>query len=69
MLYSLPTAERPALLQKITVHIRGSAMWFKSLDEDMIVTYSEHVFAGKKPTAVATPPAPENPAGAAPVTQ
>jgi hypothetical protein len=69
MLYLLPTAEHPALLQKINVHIRGSAMWVKSLDEDMTVTYSEHAFAGKKTTTVTTPPASENPAGAAAATQ
>jgi len=60
ILYSLPTAERPTLLQQINVHIRGRAMWIKSLDEDMTVTYSEHAFVGKKPAV--QPPAPENPA-------
>jgi hypothetical protein len=49
--YSLPTTERPTLLQKITVRMRGSVMWFKSLDEDMTVTYSEHTYVGKKPAA------------------
>ena len=68
MSYSLPTAERPTLLQQITMHIRGSAMWFKSLDADMTVTYSDHTFAGKKP-AVAAPPALENPAGTSDITQ
>ncbi|MBK9991254.1 MAG: hypothetical protein IPP19_11105 [Verrucomicrobia bacterium] len=61
MLYSLPTPERPALLQQITMHIRGRAMWFKSLDADMVVTYSEHTFAGKRAVSV-TPSEPENPA-------
>jgi hypothetical protein len=58
MIYSLPEVDRPALLQKISVSIRGRAMWFKSLDEDMIVTYSEHEYTGRKPT----PPAMEDPA-------
>jgi hypothetical protein len=68
MIYSVPTAERPALLQKITVHMRGRAMWIKSLDADMTVTYSEHTFAGKKPAVIA-PPESENPAGAPAATQ
>ncbi len=66
MIYSLPTADRPTLLQQITLRIRGRAMWFKSLDQDMVVTYSAHEFTGKKPTA--TPAPPENPARAATAT-
>jgi len=58
MLYSLPDADRPTLLQKITVSLRGRAMWVKSLDEDMTVTYSNHEYTGRKPA----PPPPENPA-------
>jgi len=50
--YSLPTAERPMLLQKITMHMRGSVMWLKSLDEDMTVTYSEYTYVGKKSVPV-----------------
>ncbi|MFT3870955.1 MAG: hypothetical protein QM715_21080 [Nibricoccus sp.] len=49
--YSLPTSERPTLLQKIAVRMRGSVMWFKSLDEDMTVTYSEYTYVGRKPVA------------------
>ena len=67
MVYSLPSAERPTLLRQITLHIRGSAMWFKSLDADMTVTYSEHTFAGQAP-AVATTHDPENPARTAATT-
>jgi hypothetical protein len=48
MHYSLPTADRPTLLQEITVRIRGRAMWFKSLDEDMSVTYTDYASAEKK---------------------
>ncbi len=58
MLYSLPEADRPSLLQKITVSRRGRAMWLKSLDEDMTVTYSNHEYTGRK----LAPPTPENPA-------
>lgn len=49
--YSVPTTERPTLLQKITVRMRGSVMWFKSLDEDMTVTYSDYTYVGRKPVA------------------
>jgi hypothetical protein len=48
MTYSVPTAERPTLLQNVTLRIRGRAMWFKSLDQDMLITYSDHTYAGKK---------------------
>jgi len=58
MTYSLPDADHPTLLKKISVSIRGRAMWFKSLDEDMLVTYSDHEYTGRKPA----PSAPENPA-------
>lgn len=42
MYYTLPTADRPTLLDRVTVRIRGRAMLVKSLDEDMTVTYSDH---------------------------
>ena len=32
----------------LTLRIRGRAMWFKSLDQDMTVAYSDHTYAGKK---------------------
>ncbi|HEY8932672.1 MAG TPA: hypothetical protein VIM44_05085, partial [Rariglobus sp.] len=48
MTYSLPTGETPAFLKEVTVRIRGRAMWFRSLDQDMTVTYSDYVYAGKK---------------------
>jgi hypothetical protein len=48
MTYSLPAAaDRPSLLQTVTVRIRGTAMWFRSLDQDMTVTYSDYAYAGK----------------------
>lgn len=49
--YTLPTADRPTLLDRITVRVRGRAMLMKSLDEDMTVSYSDYSYAGKKPAA------------------
>ena len=40
--YSLPSAEQPGLPQTVTTRVRGRAFWFKSLDEDMIVTFSSY---------------------------
>jgi len=40
MEYSLPKGDTPSLLQRITLHVRGRAFWFRSLDEDMTITYS-----------------------------
>lgn len=48
MTYTLPDGDRPSLLDKVTVHIRGRAMWFRSLDQDMTVAYSDYAYAGKK---------------------
>lgn len=48
MIYSLPAADLPSFLREVTVKIRGRAMWFRSLDQDMTVTYSDHIYAGKK---------------------
>lgn len=39
--YSLPEGDRPTLLQRITVTLRGRAWWIKSLDDDMEVVYSD----------------------------
>jgi hypothetical protein len=47
MNYSLPADERPSLLQSVTVRIRGTAMWFRSLDQDMTVSYSDYIYTGK----------------------
>jgi hypothetical protein len=41
MTYSLPTADRPSLPVRVGLHVRGRAFWFKSLDEDMTITFSE----------------------------
>lgn len=47
MNYSRPSSNRPSLLQTITLRLRGRAFWFKSLDEDMTVTFSDYEKAGK----------------------
>lgn len=48
MTYSLPETDRPSFLQTVVVRVRGRAMWFRSLDQDMTVTYSDYVYAGKQ---------------------
>jgi len=54
--YSLPEAGRPALLHEITTHTLGRA-FFKSLDADMLVRYTNYAWAGK----LAPPPAAPTP--------
>ncbi len=46
--YSLPNNDAPSLLQEIKVSIRGRAFYFKSLDSDMTVSYSDYEYMGKK---------------------
>lgn len=46
--YSLPTAERPSLLQQSVTHLRGRAFWLKSLDADLTVTFSDYEKAGRR---------------------
>ena len=53
--YTLPTADRPTLLDHIAVRVRGRAMFVRSLDEDMTVVYSDYTYAGKKPAKPAAP--------------
>ncbi len=48
MEYSLPTTDHPSLLLHVSLEVRGRAFWFKSLDQDMTVTYSDHRSAFKK---------------------
>ena len=48
MTYSLPDGATPSLPQKVTTHLRGRAFYFKSLDADMTVAYTDYVKAGKK---------------------
>ena len=47
MSYSLPVGDIPALPQKVETRVRGRAFWFKSLDADMIVTFSDYQKATK----------------------
>lgn len=46
--FSLPTADAPSLPQKVTTHLRGRAFYFKSLDADMIVSFSDYAKVGKR---------------------
>lgn len=46
--YTLPDAGRPALLHSVATRTRGRA-FFKSLDADMAVTYTDYAWAGKAP--------------------
>ncbi|HEU5079847.1 MAG TPA: hypothetical protein VFT72_11595 [Opitutaceae bacterium] len=50
--YTLPTAERPSLLEEITMRVRGRAMLFKSLDEDMTIAYSNYQYEGPAASAL-----------------
>jgi hypothetical protein len=47
MTYSLPQDGRPGLPQQVTTRVRGTAFWFKSLDGDLTVTFSDYVRVGK----------------------
>lgn len=42
MTYAAPRGETPALPHSVTTQVRGRAFWFKSLDADMSVTYSDY---------------------------
>lgn len=46
--YSLPEADRPSFLLKNTTRLRGRAFWFKSLDADMVVTFTDYERATKR---------------------
>jgi hypothetical protein len=48
MTYSLPSPESPSQLRRVTLLVRGRAFWFKTLDQDMTVTFSGHVWAWGK---------------------
>lgn len=48
MRYSLPKDGQPSLLQEVTLQLRGTAFWLKSLDQDMIVTYSDYQPPGSR---------------------
>jgi hypothetical protein len=46
--YSLPSGDTPSLLQAVSMKVRGKAMWFKSLDSDLSVVYSNYTYAGRR---------------------
>lgn len=48
MLFSVPQDDRPSLLLGVRTHLRGRAFWIKSLDQDLVVTYTEHAKAFSK---------------------
>jgi hypothetical protein len=49
MIYALPGAtEAPSLPQRVVSRVRGTAFWFKSLDAEMSVVFSDYERAGKK---------------------
>jgi hypothetical protein len=42
MTYAPPAGDLPAFPRRVTTLVRGRAFWFKSLDADMTVTYSDY---------------------------
>lgn len=48
MRYSLPDGARPSLLQSSETHLRGRAFFFRSLDADMIVTFTDYERATRR---------------------
>lgn len=48
MTYHRPEDNRPALPREVLTRVRGRAFFFKSLDAEMTVTFSDYVWAGKK---------------------
>lgn len=40
--YSQPADGQPVLLQKVEMRMRGTAMWFRSMDNDLTITYSDY---------------------------
>lgn len=51
MNYSVPDEDRPSLLMSVSTRVRGTSFWFRSLDDDLQVDYSDHSFAGRAPAA------------------
>jgi hypothetical protein len=49
MSYTLPQGDQPSLITRVTTHLRGRAFWFKSLDADLTVEYSDYVRVTKAP--------------------
>lgn len=54
MRYSLPEDGRPALLQEVTVRVRGRAWLFRSLDSDLTVRYTDYRYVGRPSTREVT---------------
>jgi hypothetical protein len=48
MTYSLPDATHPSFVMGVKTHLRGRAFWFKSLDADMTIVYSDYVKATRR---------------------
>lgn len=48
MLYSIPSGDTPSLPQKVVTRQRGTAFWFKTLDAEMTVVFSDYERARKK---------------------
>lgn len=48
MLYSIPSADTPSLPQKVVTRQKGTAFWFKALDAEMTVVFSDYAKTGKK---------------------
>ncbi len=46
--YTLPDNGRPTLLQQVSMTVRGKAWFFKSMDEDLLVTYTDFESAPPK---------------------
>lgn len=48
MIYSLPAGDTPSLPQRVETRVRGTAFWFKSLDADMTVIFSDYTRTAKR---------------------
>lgn len=44
--YSLPTAERPSLLQRASMEVRGRMFWVKGIEQTMEIVWGKYAFAG-----------------------
>jgi hypothetical protein len=49
--YSLPEGDTPALPREVSTRQRGTAFWFKTLDAEMSVTFTDYVRVRPKPAA------------------
>ncbi len=48
MIYSTAAAGMPSLPQRVATHVRGTVFWFKSLDAEMSVVFSDYERATKR---------------------